>query len=361
MRQENGAYLDRIDHLRFFAALMVFFRHFNGGSSYSGSLSTVSDVIGFIFSIGVTGVSLFLFMSGFLFCIICKAGEKKIDYAGFMRNRALRILPLLVFTVFVIISINFKKSSPEDIFRLLTMQLNTGGVSWGMDKFNAWPIWTIAVEFQFYLIFPFIITAFKNGGIKYISSLMLVMLIVRGIIIQTQPEISGDVIYNSLIGRLDQFLIGIIFGKLYIDGRFSLLKNTYISVLSMLTSISLILIYFYIRKPYIGYANAFGFIIEAFAWGFFVMSYLNSKFVINRYINLALSRLGEISFSFYLLHFPIMAALISALTQYIPYAYHGNEMIFTVLLGLPVVCIVSMLTFYTIESPFLGMRKKYSK
>lgn len=360
MRQENGAYLDRIDHLRFFAALMVFFRHFNGGYSYSGSLSTVSDVIGFIFSIGVTGVSLFLFMSGFLFCIICKAGEKKIDYAGFMRNRALRILPLLVFTVFVIISINFKKSSPEDIFRLLTMQLNTGGVSWGMDKFNAWPIWTIAVEFQFYLIFPFIIATFRNDGFKFIMKLMLIMFVVRAIIIQTQPSISGDVIYNSLVGRLDQFLVGILFGKLYLDGKFKFLKNITSSSIAMPLSITAIMIYFYLRKTHMSYANAFGFIFEAVVWGVFVMAYLNANFKYNIVVNSSLCRLGEISFSFYLLHFPVMAAVVSALKQYAPSLYESHELSLIILVGLPIVCFVSSLTFTTIERPFLGMRRKYS-
>ncbi len=360
MKQENGTYLERIDHLRFFAALMVFFRHFNGGFDYKGSINSLSDALSFLLSIGVTGVSLFLFMSGFLFCIISDAGKKKINYFGFVRNRILRIFPLLVFTMFIIVSINYMHSSPDDLLRLITLQLNTGGVSWGMDKFNVWPIWTIAVEFQFYLIFPFIISSFHKDGLKYMLSLMLVMLIVRLIIIQTQKNDAGDIIYNSLIGRLDQFLIGIIFGKMYLNGVFSLMRVRVIAVLTMTLSICAIIMYFYIRKPYMGVANSIGFVVESTLWGFFVMAYIGLKCNYNHSFNLALSKLGEVSFSFYLLHFPVMAAIDSAFKQYQYDFYINNKMLITVFVGLPSVVVVSFLTFYVIERPFLGLRRKYS-
>ncbi|CFR19911.1 acyltransferase family protein [Yersinia kristensenii] len=361
MKQETGIYLDRIDHLRFFAALLVFVRHFNGGYTFNGSIDSIRGIVGAIFSYGVTGVSLFLFMSGFLFCIICDAGKKDINYSGFMRNRILRIFPLLTFSMFIVISMSAGTSSPMDIFRLLTLQLNTGGISWGVDKFNLWPIWTIAVEFQFYLIFPFIIRAFKNGGYKYIISLMVLMLIIRLIIIETYQAKSGDIFYNSLIGRLDQFLVGIIFGKMYLNGCFSWCKRKIMAIPTMIICLILIFCYFYLRKPYMNYANSLGFIFEALLWGLFAMGYISMSGVINRTINTILSKLGEISFSFYLLHFPVMVAVISYFKVNFQSQYSENGLAVTLLIGLPCVIFVSSLSYYVIEKPFLGMRKKYSK
>ncbi|WP_423805513.1 acyltransferase family protein [Pelistega ratti] len=75
---------------------------------------------------GSTGVSLFLFLTGFLFCIISGYGGKKIQYKGFIYNRILRIFPLMILMVFIVITINRVNSTPMDIFRILTLQLNTG-------------------------------------------------------------------------------------------------------------------------------------------------------------------------------------------------------------------------------------------
>jgi peptidoglycan/LPS O-acetylase OafA/YrhL len=94
-----------------------------------------------------------------LFCQISNGGQKNLRYWRFIFNRVLRIFPLMVFLVFIVICCSKQTSTPIDILRIFTLQLNTGNAytGWGHDFYPSGPIWTIAVEFQFYFLFPFII------------------------------------------------------------------------------------------------------------------------------------------------------------------------------------------------------------
>jgi len=84
MLSYNTEYYPRLDHLRFFAAMIVVIGH---------SLSLP-------FNIGHSGVTLFFVLSGFIFTLITNGGEKKIDYKKFIYNRILRIYPLFIFLSF---------------------------------------------------------------------------------------------------------------------------------------------------------------------------------------------------------------------------------------------------------------------
>ena len=98
MKSLNSSYFSRIDHLRFFAATLVIFHHFSGNIAVSPDAGLITNFFITWLQKGSTGVSLFLFLTGFLFCIISDIGNKKINYKGFIYNRILRIFPLLSMT-----------------------------------------------------------------------------------------------------------------------------------------------------------------------------------------------------------------------------------------------------------------------
>ena len=70
-------YLSRLDHLRFYAAILLVFHHFSGGIQQPEKINSLSSFFELWVARGATGVSLFLVLSGFLFCIITDAGKKK--------------------------------------------------------------------------------------------------------------------------------------------------------------------------------------------------------------------------------------------------------------------------------------------
>ncbi len=358
MKTLNNIYLSRLDHLRFFAAALVIIYHCRGFLKYNNEISSPSDFLKLWVSGGNTGVSLFLVLSGFLFCVISNAGNKDISYGGFIKNRILRIAPMTVLLCFIVISVNRANSDPMDILRILTLQLNTGHLStgWGQQFYPIGQIWTIAVEFQFYLIFPFLAIFMRNDGVKTLIGMIVVMLMIKYSLVVFKGASVYWIFYHTIIGRMDQFLIGMIAGYIYIK------KNkTSFSIAAMILAVALVglSVVLYLNKKAIPVFVTFSFTLEAMLWALLIYAYCSAQFSINQRIDAMLAYLGGLSFSMYLLHLPVYYILLSKVMPMDPNpTMHLFKVIFVML---PVTVIASAITYTYVEKPFLKLRVKYTK
>lgn len=358
MKTLNHSYLSRLDHLRFLAAALVIFHHCRGSINYHGHISSLQDLASLWLRWGSTGVSLFLVLSGFLFCVIANSGRKKIVYKDFIRNRILRIAPLATIFVFIVICINRQDSTPMDIFRLLTLQLNTGHsyTGWGHQFYPTGPMWTIAVEFQFYLIFPFLALFMRNDGIKTILGIIVVFILIKVSLTSLYGTSIYYKLYHTIIGRMDQFLVGIVAGYFYQIGY---LKNKRLQpILMIITSLIGITIFMHVNsKPTIK-TIPFSFTIEAILWSLLIYGYLCCNFEIPKKIDAIMAYLGGLSFSMYLLHLIVAKVLYKSVltTPTDGIGYVLNTAIFI----LPVTIILSSITYRFIEKPFLSLRVRYT-
>jgi len=354
MKTLNHRYLSRLDHLRFFAATFVILFH-TKGPLLDQTGGDLKSVLAAWLNNGLSGVTLFLVMSGFLFCVISGEGSREIEYLKFVKNRLLRIFPLLTVVIFAMICVTKTTSTPEDIFRLLTLQLNTGPLT---DKvFPITPMWTIAVEFQFYLLFPFLALFLHRFGVKYIALLIIMAIVIKlGIVSIKAGQYQYGNLYGTITGRIDQFLVGMVLAVFYnrIDSnRFTASKIFKLSLLPVATIA--LTAYFMADKSYM-FKSVLGFTFEAVLWGMFVIGYLILPFKFNNIVDKVLMSLGSISFSMYLLHMPIWYALRGAkLTDYFAKDYITASL----LMIIPTVIAVSYLSYNAIEKPFLSMRVKY--
>lgn len=358
MKTINHSYLSRLDHLRFFAAAIVILYHCRGSVVYHNEINTISDIAKLWISHGNTGVSLFLVLSGFLFCIISDAGMKDISYGPFVKNRILRIAPMTALLCFIAISVNRTNSSPMDILRILTLQLNTGHPStgWGNQFYPIGQIWTIAVEFQFYLIFPFLAVFMRKDGVKTISGMILVMLMIKYSLVAFSGSGVYWTLYHTIIGRLDQFIIGMIFGYLYIKKGSMPGLLTFVSISSSLVLISFLL---YLNGLKIANFVTFSFTIEAILWGVVIYSYTSATIHIKKRLDVILSYLGGLSFSMYLLHLPVYYVI---QRKFLPIDPNPSMHVIKVMLVvIPITILASAVTYRFIEKPFLGLRVKYAK
>ncbi|MBF0242918.1 MAG: acyltransferase [Desulfamplus sp.] len=359
MKSINSKYLSRIDHLRFFAASLLIFHHFRGENLKWDGTYTFKQMIILWLNNGSSGVSLFLVLTGFLFCIISDAGRKKIKYSGYIYNRILRIFPLMTLICFIVICISRQSSTPMDILRILTLQLNTGQsfTGWGHDFFPVGPIWTIAVEFHFYLIFPFIALFLNKYGKTYILGLVLLFIFIKF----TIATISGSNIYfnlyHTIIGRMDQFIIGMFYALMYINHNSVKLENKLLSTITTLLSLFALTCLFTLKKETVFYCSL-SFTIEALAWGLIILCYLKIKLPDNKYLENVLSSLGSISFSLYLLHLPV-GTLISKIFQF-NQPLNITSSITQSLIRLAFIIGISYLTYFSIEKPFMSLRVKYT-
>ena len=211
MKSLNVAYMPELDHLRFFAAMMITFFHLANG-----------DLVHYLHF--DTGVPLFFTLSGFLFFIIAASKSEGISYWRFVYNRFLRIYPMIIF-LFLLSVVIMKNFTAIDFINLFGLNFAGSGKSawwisdWGYEylTFN-W--WTVGVEFTFYLIFPFLYKFYTEKGVKYLFSMVFLVVIFRYGLYYSKldqygwEKLSIDLNY-SFFGNVDMFLVGMVGGHFY--------------------------------------------------------------------------------------------------------------------------------------------------
>ena len=360
MKGLESKYISRLDHLRFLAASLVVFVHvYSAAGGYNGH--SQSNIFLKFFLSGNTGVTLFLVISGFIFTVITKAGKEDINYKLFLFNRIKRIAPLLIVALVISISLNRATVTFNDVMSMFF--LSNMADSPLIKTFG--PTWTIAIETQFYLIVPFLLSFLNKNGIKYIISLSLFWVLIRALLILTyqkslgaEPEF-GHYSYLTMIGRFDQLLIGMIAGYLYLNH-----KQFFSSKLLLIASIAIV--FFAISRIYkldawnsLKPSSVILTYIEAVVWALFILSYNCASIKIPEWLDNILSKLGEVSYSQYILHV-LLIGFISSYTGWPELIVDPKlNAVFNFLIFLPVILAFSKISYELIEKPFLQMRKKY--
>ena len=177
-----NVHMTGVDVLRGIAILMVVVYH---GFSYSFPHLTfpnrlaqgLFDATG----IGWTGVNLFFVLSGFLITGNLIDSERKPNfYARFYLRRALRILP--IYGVILVVLWLTKQASGNFLLLCLFFMANIPGL---FLKGTAWtgygPLWSLAVEEQFYLAWPFLYRRLRKEGLAALCvALILFCPLLRG-------------------------------------------------------------------------------------------------------------------------------------------------------------------------------------
>ena len=226
MRGSNRPNLYPVDHLRALAAVLVVLYHSTqlisqavdpeAGWSSERWLHSGNPAATVLFE-GHTGVALFMVLSGFIFTT--GTHDKDVAYWPFLRNRLLRIYPLYLLLLFVGLT-TVSASFDLGLFLRGLLPLSSfgpvavGGV-WGAM------FWAVAVEMQFYLLFPLLLRLLQRSGPSALGRLILVMVVLRALAWAVAPDaidVNG-MMYYSIVGRLDQFLIGMVAGWLYARRR----------------------------------------------------------------------------------------------------------------------------------------------
>jgi len=163
-----------LDLLRGAAILLVLLRHswpeyFGGG--------------------GIVGVVAFFTLSGYLITGLLASDVRRfgrIRYARFYRNRAIRLVPALLFLLlgFTIAEGVFNVSGTRDqvlrsVLTSLTYTMNIPGFNHGSTNLNH--LWTLANEEQFYILWPVLIVI----GIRFRKLRLIVALAAAALILAT--------------------------------------------------------------------------------------------------------------------------------------------------------------------------------
>ncbi len=364
MYSKNVNYISTLDHLRFFAAILIVIFHLANGEL----------VHYWHFDIGVP---LFFTLSGYLFFSIAyKHKNEKIIYGKFIYNRILRIYPLvtLLFLMSVVIMDNFTALDFINLFGLnFPGKVRDSWIvgDWGYQylSFN-W--WTISVEFTFYLLFPLIFNAYRKYGIAILLKLLFLIIILKIFLFYSLLQDYGwkklAISFNySFFGNFDIFVIGMIvsyYEKQELKRKFIvyILKSRYF--LTLYIALMWYLLINYLDDLPIPLSTS---IMAVLCGGLIVLYQQAFSGAQESSVSKILSTLGSMSFSIYLLHDFIKSGLQGLgiedwfLNTFLISLSANQEAIKfgLLLLYIPIILMISKMTFNVIEYPFLSMRVKY--
>jgi len=360
MRSPNIRYVAGVDHLRALAAVLIVFYHglqlFNahaaGGAREARYVQTHNPILAVVCE-GHTAVGLFMVLSGFIFAYGSRGHE--IEWRGFMRNRCLRILPLMV-TLAVVGAYAFPgQMTLAGLTQHALLMSNLPGAA-SMGPFNLM-FWTIAVEFQFYLIFPFLLRFVRDGGAGYVAKLIALAVILRYLAFANGAN-PRDLSYWTIVGRIDQFLLGIFLGLNYRPGMVHSVSAR-LGILFLAGSMAIGMLYGFHRAGGGQLIAAWKILwptVEAGVWAFFIWSYLEVADLLPARASAGLCALGALSFSIYMTHRIVIDSLL-AKKWVLPVGGLANAG----LIALPSTLGLSCLTYFVIEKPFLDLRGSYRK
>ena len=191
-----------------------------------------------------------LLLSGFLtFLPYARAmhdGSGLPDAAGFYRRRIARILPSYLFCVLLLFFCdalpNGMYSDPKYMWQDLLSHLTFTHTFFPYSYFNTHlnvVLWTLAVEVQFYLIFPLLARAFvRKPAITWLCMVGAAWLY-RGYV--TLFVDSNNIWINQLIAFMDVYALGFLGAWMYVQLTRSIRPTTAVQIL--MTAVCAILLY----------------------------------------------------------------------------------------------------------------------
>lgn len=353
MKSSSGLYFSRLDHVRGFAAYLVFVWHFTHLTpQYPVPFSAVPPFPLALLEEGYVGVALFMTLSGYLFAKLVYGHT--INYRAFLWSRAVRLLPLLTaciaaWSILGYLGISDPVSFAEIWCGVLLPTLPNGA-------------WSITVEFHFYLLFPFLLLVSNRLGPYILLAGIGVGLCLRAAIWAKHGQVQL-LAYWTIIGAIDQFLFGMFFATEKFGPRAR-------GVTAAICGICFLVFwqfldakggFYYLDGGYPS-PSALWIIIptmQGVIFGSFIAWYDEAKFRIPPKIDICLRKLGEWSYSIYLLHFFLRAAFMPLASDRVGqdsnlwWALPASTVVFVLFAPL------AGLSYEFFEKPFLRLRKPY--
>ena len=363
-------YIKSLDGVRAIAILLVMAFHF--------------EIIRF----GWIGVQLFFVLSGFLIGgILLKEKNVSVPLSLRLKNfwirRSLRIFPLYYIYLLIFIIIYMLWAFPFDYLHdlpyLLTYTFNLTRISGNWHESPVYThFWSLCVEEQFYLFFPFIIFFLSPSSLRKLTLIVIIgcpllrlgfteYLIQNG---KTSFEIF-DIIYWFPLSHLDAFFAGTAIPLLQLQLRVKRPQLLFVAILTLVLSAGLAN-YFYNSHGHslpvsLGYNFGDTNTLQQI-WYYTLLNSLAASLLlvlvsvhnsrIARALKIVLESkvlvaIGKVSYGMYIIHWVIQKQVIHKLI-----AVNDHNKYWLFLLDIPVVFLCALLSYHLIELRFINLKNR---
>lgn len=300
--------------LRFIAALAVFGSHL----SILQINEKYSSFYNRILYEGYLGVTFFFMLSGFILTYNYHSKFKVLDSHSlkkFYFARFTRIYPVYLLTFLIAVPIVWNDYILDPIKMIYTAFANLTMVHSFIPIFTVYfsynaPSWSISDEMFFYVLFPFVIyislKIMKSSSIYIPLFIAVIIYVLYFYFVWQYKDVDKAhwLFYISPFTRLGDFLIGVFIGMCFIRKKEINLSYKVFSFLEISSILLLFVPFYYFMEIHqslrfgVYYTPFFAIIIFIFAFQKgFISRLISSKRLIY---------LGEISFSFYMVHLSII-------------------------------------------------------
>ena len=284
------------------------------------AISLISVIIYHLYEYRGTyiGVVLFFVISGYLITEVLY--ERDDSYFKFIKRRYTKIFPPLItvllfsclafYYFYGFLSVKLIFNSISSLFGLSNIYQIYSGMSYFERSGDLFPLlhtWSLSIEIQFYIIFPFLIYLFKKLkiNIKVIAVLILILSGISGALMFYKEYINYDLsaIYYGTDTRIFSILMGSAFYFLFKDKEMEAKKANIISYIFLG-----IIVLITLSVDYSSKTNYYGFLyLISILGGFITVTSLKTGFLdFKNPIAKPFSKLGEHSYVYYLWQYPIM-------------------------------------------------------
>jgi len=353
MKSSSGEHYIALDQLRAIAAFLVVTWHFTHSTNgFPVPFEYVPGAAPFaLLDEGHTGVALFMTLSGYLFAKLLNG--KQIIYSAFIWNRALRLLPLLALVVAIDAVSKIRRGESvlgylHSVSRgVLLPALPNGG-------------WSITVEFHFYILLPLLLWMFRKSASLLITVVVIAVLL-RAYLHHIHGEVQG-LAYWTIIGRIDQFVLGMVAYRY--RGLICARRSV---VLGLLVAFLFLYWWFdyqggFYQYPTYPSPSPLWIVLptlEGLAYGLVIANYDSFSFARQSHASRFLARIGEYSYSIYLLHFFFVFAAAKFVHENIMNISNFYLACLWSLAFFFLMLPISYVSFKLIEEPFLKLRRAY--
>ena len=367
----SSRHITALDGLRGLAILLVVIHHifevFHKSSPLETMLIHISDI-------GWSGVDLFFCLSGFLITgiLVDSKGQEK-ALRRFYYRRTLRIFPLYYASLIVIfliypniVEVDYQNSIDKQWW-YWTYLVNVLISIPGEVGHTATHFWSLAVEEQFYLVWPFVVFALSKRKLLIVSIVLVVITpFIRWLFIELEYDRSMP--YVLTISRMDSLLFGAVIALAMRDARLSEIVQRYAPIALLIGTAAFLFVF--LRQGTFARQElmlTMGLTSLATIFASVIAITVNGKLL---WLDKLLSNgflvfFGKVSYSMYIMHGVIIAWLGKLLFEYT----HDNQLlwgmsgipkmiIFSVLVLL-LSSLVSWLSWHFFEKHFLRLKNKY--
>ena len=284
------------------------------------AISLISVIIYHLYEYKGTyiGVVLFFVISGYLITEVLY--ERDDSYFKFIKRRYTKIFPPLIVVLTIsclafyyfygFLSMKLVFNSLSSLFGFSNIYQIFSGMSYFERSGDLFPLlhtWSLSIEIQFYIIFPFFIYLFKKLklNIKVIATIIIILSLISGGIMFYKEYMNYDIsaIYYGTDTRIFSILIGSAFYFLFKNKklnpkRANILSYIFLGIIVVIT----------LSVDYSSKSNYYGFLyLISILGGFITVTSLKTGFLdFKGPIAKPLSKLGEHSYVYYLWQYPIM-------------------------------------------------------